>query len=97
MDSAIILAEDIDAKWSKADALFNKGVALWHLGKINESDKFYNEAIKIYENVHDSLSLIKVYNSQAINHQMRGDVELAFETFYTHWILQERSKITLQS
>ncbi len=81
LDEAIILADKIKNKWSKADAMFNKGVALWHLGEINQSDKFYESAIPIYEEFNDSLSLIKVFNSQAINHQMKGNVDLAFETF----------------
>lgn len=81
LDEAIIDADKINSRWSKADALFNKGVALWHLGEISQSDKYYEEAIKIYEEFNDSLSLIKVFNSQAINHQMKGNVNLAFETF----------------
>lgn len=81
LDEAIELADETGNEWNKADALFNKGVALWHLGKINESDEYYNQAIPIYEAYFDSASLIKVYNSQAINHQMRGNVDKAFETF----------------
>lgn len=81
LDEAIALADKTNNKWSKADAVFNKGVAYWHLGEISQSDKYYEEAIKIYEEFNDSLSLIKVFNSQAINHQMKGNVELAFETF----------------
>jgi len=81
LDEAIQLSDQTNNKWSKADALFNKGVAFWHLGEISQSDKYYEEAIKIYEEFNDSLSLIKVFNSQAINHQMKGNVDLAFETF----------------
>jgi signal transduction histidine kinase/Flp pilus assembly protein TadD len=81
LEEAISLADNINSRWSKADAIFNKGVALWHLGEITQSDKLYEEAIKIYEEFNDSLSLIKVFNSQAINHQMKGSVDLAFETF----------------
>jgi signal transduction histidine kinase len=81
LDEAILLADKINSRWSKADAVFNKGVALWHLGEIAESDKYYEDAIKIYEEFNDSLSLIKVFNSQAINFQIRGNVDLAFETF----------------
>jgi signal transduction histidine kinase/Flp pilus assembly protein TadD len=81
LDEAISLADNINSRWSKADAIFNKGVALWHLGEITQSDKLYEEAINIYEEFNDSLSLIKVFNSQAINHQMKGNVDLAFETF----------------
>ena len=81
LDEAITLADKIKNRWNKADAIFNKGVALWHLGELEESDKYYDEAIKIYEEFKDSLSLIKVFNSQAINHQMRGNVDLAFNTF----------------
>ncbi|MBE0539359.1 MAG: tetratricopeptide repeat-containing sensor histidine kinase [Ignavibacterium sp.] len=81
LDEAIVLADKINSRWSKADALFNKGVALWHLGEINQSDFFYEEAIKIYEEFNDSLSLIKVFNSQAINHKMKGNVDRAFEMF----------------
>ena len=81
LDEAITLADKIKNRWNKADAIFNKGVALWHLGELEESDKYYDEAIKIYEEFKDSLSLVKVYNSQAINHQMRGNVDLAFNTF----------------
>lgn len=82
LDAAIDLSEKVNSKWSKADALFNKGVALWHLGEINQSDDYYKKAIPIYEEFHDSLSLIKVFNSQAINHQMKGDINLAVETFF---------------
>lgn len=81
LDEAIVLADKINNRWSKADAIFNKGVALWHLGKINESGEYYEKAKTIYEEFNDSLSLIRVFNSQAINHQMKGDVDLAFETF----------------
>lgn len=81
LDEAIQLADKTNNEWSKADALFNKGVALWYLGDISKSDSFYAQAISIYEAYNDSLSLIKVFNSQAINHQMRGNVDLAFETF----------------
>ena len=81
LDEAIALADKIKNRWSKADAIFNKGVALWHLGEIGESDKHYNQAIKIYKEFKDSLSLIKVFNSQAINYQMKGNVDLAFEAF----------------
>ncbi|MFZ1280577.1 MAG: tetratricopeptide repeat-containing sensor histidine kinase [Ignavibacteriaceae bacterium] len=81
LDDAITLAEQTNNKWNKADALFNKGVALWHLGEIKQSDEYYAQAIPIYEQFNDSSSLIKVFNSQAINHQMKGNVDLAFETF----------------
>lgn len=81
LDEAIELSDRTDNKWNKADALFNKGVALWHLGEINQSDKLYENAIEIYDEFNDSLSMIKVFNSQAINHQMKGNVDLAFETF----------------
>ncbi|MBK7632471.1 MAG: tetratricopeptide repeat protein [Ignavibacteriales bacterium] len=82
LDEAISLSEKVNSKWSKADALFNKGVALWHLGEINQSDEYYQKAIPIYEEFHDSLSLIKVFNSQAINHQMKGNINLAVENFF---------------
>ncbi len=81
LDKAISLADKLKNKWGKADAIFNKGVALWHLGEISQSDEHYNQAIQIYEEFKDSLSLIKVFNSQAINHQMKGRVDLAFITF----------------
>ncbi len=81
LDEAIELSDKTNNKWNKADALFNKGVALWHLGEITQSDKYYDDAIKIYDEFNDSLSMIKVFNSQAINHQMKGNVDLAFETF----------------
>lgn len=81
LDEAIQLSDKTKNKWNKADALFNKGVALWHLGEITQSDKYYEDAIKIYDEFNDSLSMIKVFNSQAINHQMKGNVDLAFETF----------------
>jgi signal transduction histidine kinase len=81
LDEAIKLADNTKNRWSKADAVFNKGVALWHLGNIDESGKYYDDAIKIYKELNDSLSLIKVFNSQAINYQMKGNVDLAFETF----------------
>ncbi len=81
LDQAIILADQTKSKWSKADAIFNKGVALWHLGKISQSDSLYEIVIPIYEQFNDSLSLIKVFNSQAINYQMRGNADLAFEAF----------------
>lgn len=81
LDDAIKLANEIDNHWSKADALFNKGVAFWHLGEISKSDEYYDQAIPIYKQYNDSLNLIRVFNSQAINFQMKGNVELAFETF----------------
>ena len=81
LDEAIELSDRTNNKWNKADALFNKGVALWHLGEINQSDKLYENAVEIYDEFNDSLSMIKVFNSQAINHQMKGNVDLAFETF----------------
>ncbi len=81
LNEAIELSERTNNQWNKADALFNKGVALWHLGEINQSDKYYENAIEIYDEFNDSLSMIKVINSQAINHQMKGNVDLAFETF----------------
>ncbi len=81
LDEAIQLSDQTNNRWNKADALFNKGVALWHLGEISQSDKYYEDAIKIYDEFKDSLSMIKVFNSQAINHQMKGNVDLAFETF----------------
>ncbi len=82
LDEAIELADEIESEWSKADAFFNKGVALWYLGEINKSDKYYEKAIPIYEQFRDSLSLIKVFNSQAINFKMKGDLNHAFETFF---------------
>ena len=62
LDEAIKLADKTNNRWSKADAVFNKGVALWHLGEITESDTYYENAIKIYKEFNDSLSLIKVFN-----------------------------------
>lgn len=82
LDEAIDLAEKTDNKWSLADAYFNKGVALWHLGEITKSDLQYELAIPIYEEVQDSLSLIKVFNSQAINHHIKGNIEQTFKTFF---------------
>lgn len=83
LDEAIALSEKNNDKWSKADALFNKGVALWHLGNISESDDYYNQAKNIYIQFNDSLSIIKVLNSEAINQQMRGEVDKAVEKFFT--------------
>jgi len=82
LDQAIALSEKLDLKGKKADALFNKGVALWHLGKIQESENLYNQAKLIYEELKDTLSLIKLFNSEAINYSMRGRSDIALETFY---------------
>ncbi|MGQ9847991.1 MAG: tetratricopeptide repeat-containing sensor histidine kinase [Bacteroidales bacterium] len=82
LDQAIALSEKLDLKAKKADALFNKGVALWHLGKIQESENLYNQAKIIYEELKDTLSLIKLFNSQAINYSMRGKTDIALETFF---------------
>lgn len=82
LDQAIDLSEKLDLKGEKADALFNKGVALWHLGKIQESEDFYNQAKIIYEELKDTLSLIKLFNSEAINYSMRGRTDIALETFF---------------
>lgn len=82
LDKAIKLAQESGAEWSLADAYFNKGVALWHLGEIEESDKQYELAIPIYQELKDSLSLIKVFNSQAINQNLKGNVEQTFKIFF---------------
>jgi signal transduction histidine kinase len=82
LDKAIELAKESDEEWSLADAYFNKGVALWHLGKIAESDIQYELAIPIYEELKDSLSLIRVFNSQAINQNLKGNVEQTFKIFF---------------
>lgn len=82
LDEAIELASKSDNKWSLADAYFNKGVALWHLGEITKSDEQYELAIPIYEEVKDSLNLIKVLNSQAINYNLKGNIEQTFKTFF---------------
>ncbi len=82
LDEAIVLSEQTNNKIKKADALFNKGVALWHLGKLNESEDYYNQAKVIYEELDDTLSLIKLYNSEAINFSMRGRSDIALEMFF---------------
>lgn len=82
LDEAIDLAKETNQRWSLADAYFNKGVALWHLGDITESDHQYELAIPIYEELNDSLSLIKVFNSQAINQNLKGNVEQTFKIFF---------------
>lgn len=82
LDEAIDLAKETNQSWSLADAYFNKGVALWHLGDITESDHQYELAIPIYEELNDSLSLIKVFNSQAINQNLKGNVEQTFKIFF---------------
>ncbi|MDY0082694.1 MAG: tetratricopeptide repeat-containing sensor histidine kinase, partial [Ignavibacteriaceae bacterium] len=82
LDQAIDLAKETNESWSLADAYFNKGVALWHIGEITESDKQYELAIPIYEELNDSISLIKVFNSQAINHHLKGNIEKTFNTFF---------------
>lgn len=82
LDQAIALSEKLELKAYKADALFNKGVALWHLGKIQESESLYNQAKLIYEELKDTLSLIKLFNSEAINYSMRGRSDIALETFF---------------
>jgi signal transduction histidine kinase len=82
LDEAIDLAKGTNQSWSLADAYFNKGVALWHLGDITESDHQYELAIPIYEELNDSLSLIKVFNSQAINQNLKGNVEQTFKIFF---------------
>lgn len=82
LDQAIALSEKLNLRGKKADALFNKGVALWHLGKIQESENLYNQVKLIYEELEDTLSLIKVFNSEAINYSMRGRTDIALETFY---------------
>lgn len=81
LDEAIALAEKLNLKGRKADALFNKGVALWHLGNIQESENYYNQAKVIYEELKDTLNLIKLYNSEAINYSMRGRSDIALEIF----------------
>lgn len=82
LDQAIDLSEKLDLKGKKADALFNKGVALWHLGKIQESEDLYNQAKIIYEELKDTLNLIKLFNSEAINYSMRRRTDIALETFF---------------
>lgn len=82
LDEAIFLAEQTNNKLKKADALFNKGVALWHLGNISESEQHYDRAKVIYEEFKDTLSLTKLYNSRAINYSMRGRTDLALEIFF---------------
>ncbi|WP_407931616.1 tetratricopeptide repeat protein, partial [Ignavibacterium album] len=82
LDEAIFLAEQSNNKLKKADALFNKGVALWHLGNISESEQHYDRAKVIYEEFKDTLSLTKLYNSRAINYSMRGRTDLALEIFF---------------
>jgi signal transduction histidine kinase len=81
LDTAIELADKLGLKGKKADALFNKGVALWHLGNIQESENYYNQAKVIYEELKDTLSLVKLFNSEAINYSMRGRTDIALETF----------------
>lgn len=82
LDKAINIADETGNKWSKADALFNKGVALWHLGSIKESGDYYNKAKIIYEEFKDTLSLMKVLSSEAINNSMNGEPDLALEKFF---------------
>lgn len=82
LDEAIKIADQTNLRWKKADALFNKGVALWHLGNIPESEKFYEQARVIYEEFNDTLSLTKLLNSRAINYSMKGRTDLALETFF---------------
>lgn len=82
LDEAIKLSDELKLNAKKADALFNKGVALWHLGKIEDSENYYNQAKLIYEELKDTLSLIKLYNSEAINYSMRGRTDIALETFF---------------
>jgi signal transduction histidine kinase len=82
LDKAIVLADQNGDRWSKADALFDKGVALWHLGKIDESGEYYDEAKIIYEDYKDTLSLTKVLNSEAINHSMKNEPDLALKKFF---------------
>lgn len=81
LDEAISLSDKLNLKGRKADALFNKGVALWHLGNIPESENYYSQAKVIYEELKDTLSLIKLYNSEAINYSMRGRSDIALEIF----------------
>lgn len=81
LDEAISLSEKLNLQGRKADALFNKGVALWHLGNIQESENYYIQAKSIYETLNDTLSLIKLYNSEAINYSMRGRSDIALEMF----------------
>ncbi|WP_337866719.1 tetratricopeptide repeat protein [Ignavibacterium sp.] len=82
LDEAIELSDKLNLTSKKADALFNKGVALWHLGKIKDSENYYNQAKLIYVELKDTLSLIKLYNSEAINYSMRGRTDIALETFF---------------
>lgn len=82
LDEAIKLSDELKLNAKKADVLFNKGVALWHLGKIEDSENYYNQAKLIYEELKDTLSLIKLYNSEAINYSMRGRTDIALETFF---------------
>ena len=82
LDDAIELADQTESKWNKADALFNKGVALWHLGQIEESSEYYTQAKIIYEEFKDTLSLMKVMSSEAINHSMKGESDLALEKLF---------------
>lgn len=82
LDEAISFAEKLNLKDKKAHALFNKGVAHWHLGNIKESEDFYSQAKLIYEELNDTLSLIKLYNSVAINYSMRGRSDIALEIFF---------------
>lgn len=81
LDEAILLSDKLNLKEKKADALFNKGVALWHLGNMQESENYYNQAKIIYEELKDTLSLVKLYNSEAINYSMRGRSDVALEIF----------------
>jgi signal transduction histidine kinase len=83
LDQAIEITEQTNNRWHKADALFNKGVALWHLGKIEESDKYYKNAKIIYAEYEDTLSLMKVLSSEAINLSMKGETDIALENFLT--------------
>lgn len=82
LDQAIQLADQSESRWHKADALYNKGVALWHLGKIEESEEYYKNAKYFYEELKDTLSLMKVLSSEAINQSMKGETDIALENFF---------------
>lgn len=80
VDLSIKYAKSSNSTVEKATLFTNIGVAYTHLRDYKTANRYFGNALRIYEKTGDRSKQAKVYNFQAANHYVSGKTEAAINT-----------------
>lgn len=105
-NSALVIAENIGNKKLIAESNLFLGIGFWSKSNYDEAQKYYFEALRLYEEEKDMLGISKAYNGIALTHWKVGNLQWAKKYHYkalslrktfsnSKWISQSMNNLAL--